>query len=250
MLVCRLVGFVLIGLGSFHSSVLAQPSVSEQARTLSSETDYREQECEGWTLHIHRGLEDNEPQSTSLALELLQKQLQEIAKVVPASALKHLREVELWISPEYPNIQPRAEYHPSVSWLRENHRNPAMEKGVEFTNTRIFEAETRRMPNFALHELAHAYHDRVLEKGFQNPKVLEAYMRAKASGTYERVEQRFGDGRATRTRAYAMQSQQEYFAEASEAFFSTNDFFPFTRAELEAHDPKMVALLSELWDAK
>ena len=27
---------------------------------------------------------------------------------------------------------------------------------VLFTNVRIFEEETRRMPNFALHELAHA----------------------------------------------------------------------------------------------
>lgn len=247
MPVCKSVWFVLLGVGINQAVALAELPVCEEATTHASETDYHVRECEGWTLHVHRALENNEPQATSAALSLLEKQLQEIAKVVPESALKHLREVELWISPEYPNIQPRAEYHPSAAWLRENHRNPAMEKGVEFTNTRIFEAETQRMPNFALHELAHAYHDRVLEKGFQNPKVLEAYMRAKASGTYERVEQRFGDGRTTQTRAYAMQSQQEYFAEASEAFFSTNDFFPFTRAELEAHDPKIVALLSELW---
>ncbi|MFN7734080.1 MAG: hypothetical protein ACK5OB_19440 [Pirellula sp.] len=246
----RLVLFVLFGVASTHSPAMAQNSKAEDVKQVPSDSDYRVQKCEGWTLHVHRGLEDKDAQATSLALELLENQLQEIAKVVPEPALKHLREVELWVSPEYPNIQPRAEYHPSVSWLRENHRNPAMEKGIEFTNVRIFEAETRRMPNFALHELAHAYHDRVLERGFQNPKVLEAYQRAKASGTYDRVEQRFGDGRSATTRAYAMQSQQEYFAEASEAFFSTNDFFPFTRAELEAHDPKMVALLSELWEAK
>ena len=29
----------------------------------------------------------------------------------------------------------------------------------------------------------------------------------------------------------------EYFAEASEAYFGTNDFFPFVRIELRRHDP-------------
>ena len=70
-----------------------------------------------------------------------------------------------------------------------------MAKGVEFTNVRIFERETRRMPNFALHELAHAYHDQVLPAGFDNADIKAAYERAKAGGWYDRVERRFGDGR-------------------------------------------------------
>ena len=37
------------------------------------------------------------------------------------------------------------------------------------------------------------------------------------------------------------------FAETTEAFFSRNDFFPFTRAELKQHDPEMFALLEKLW---
>ena len=44
-----------------------------------------------------------------------------------------------------------------------------------------------------------------------------------------------------------MNDAMEYFAEASEAFFSRNDFFPFTRDELQAHDPAMFALLAKLW---
>jgi hypothetical protein len=122
-----------------------------------------------------------------------------------------------------------------------------MAKAVEFTNVRIFERETRRMPNFALHELAHAYHDRVLEKGFDNAEIKAAYQRAKSDGLYDRVEQRFGDGGSATVRAYAMTSHQEYFAECTEAFFSTNDFFPFTRNELARHDPAMFELLKKLW---
>ena len=101
------------------------------------------------------------------------------------------------------------------------------------------------MPNFALHELAHAYHDRVL--GYENPQIEAAYRRAKAAGKYDRVEQRFGDGRSRVTRAYAMENAQEYFAETTVALFATNDFFPFTREELARHDPEMHRLLLRLW---
>ena len=53
-------------------------------------------------------------------------------------------------------------------------------------------------------------------------------------------------------RAYALTNAQEFFAEATEAFFARNDFFPYTRAELEALDPETGALLAKLWgvDAK
>ena len=82
--------------------------------------------------------------------------------------MTELRKVPLWFSPEYPGVKPRAEYHPGAGWLRGNGRNPAMVKGVEFTDVRDFEKEMNRMPNFALHELAHGYHDRVLAGGFGN----------------------------------------------------------------------------------
>ena len=44
-----------------------------------------------------------------------------------------------------------------------------------------------------------------------------------------------------------MTDPQEYFAESTEAFFSTNDFFPFTREELRGHDPGMFVLLEQFW---
>jgi hypothetical protein len=204
-------------------------------------------QIEGWTLYISNDLLEKEKDQTTKALELLTAQLAEIVHAVPAAALAELQKVPLWISPEYKGIEPRAEYHPAAVWLLLHKRNPAMAKAVEFTNVRIFERETRRMPNFAIHELAHAYHDRVLEKGFDNAEIKAAYQRAKSDGLYDRVEQRFGDGRTATVRAYAMTNQQEYFAECTEAFFSTNDFFPFTRNELARHDPAMFELLKKLW---
>lgn len=204
-------------------------------------------DIEGWTVLVSDQLLEADQAATERALELLTVQLREVVRVVPAAAVKELRKVRLWFSPEYPQVPPRAEYHPGAGWLRDNKRDPAMEKGIEFTNVRIFERETKRMPNFALHELAHAYHDRVLPQGYGNQAIQAMYKQAKSKGLYDRVERRFGDGRTATERAYAMTTPMEYFAESSEAYFSTNDFFPFTREQLAQHDPEMFALLHTLW---
>jgi hypothetical protein len=203
---------------------------------------------EGWTVLVNVRLLTDDKAATAKALELLRAQLQEIVRVVPAPAVEKLREVTLWFSPEYPGVKPKAEYHPGAGWLRDHGREPAMVKGIEFTDVRNFEAETRRMPNFTLHELAHAFHDRVLTRGFDNAEIKAAYECAKAGKTYDKVERSFGNGRSnTFERAYAMTNPQEYFAETTEAFFSRNDFFPFNRAELKQHDPEMEQLLTTLW---
>ncbi len=230
------VWFVMLAVANLVHSAEPPKVAGRQTKTI-----------EGWTLLISDELMEKDKAATERALELLTLQLQEITRVVPAAAVAELRKVPLWFSPEYPGVQPRAEYHPGAGWLRENKRNPAMEKAVEFTDIRDFERETKRMPNFTLHELAHAYHDRVLPKGFGNEAIKAAFEKAKEKGLYDRVEQRFGDGRSANVRAYAMTSPMEYFAECSEAFFSTNDFFPFTREQLAKHDPEMFGLLSKLW---
>jgi hypothetical protein len=202
----------------------------------------------GWALHIHRKLLDREPGLTERAVELLDQQLEEIVRVMPKAALVELKKVPLYFSPEYPGRKPAAEFHPHAGWLRAHGRDPAMARSIEFTNIRIFKQEMSRMPNFALHELAHAYHARVLPMGFDHPPIKTAFEKARARGKYERVERRHGEGRATTfERAYALSNPMEYFAETTEAFFSRNDFFPFTRDDLRGHDPEMFALLKVLW---
>lgn len=225
----------------------AQPSAAHRAPAWT----YEDRTVEGWVIHIDRRLLDEDRAATETALQLLQKQLAEMIRVVPAPAVARLQKVPLWFSPPYPGIQPKAEYHPGADWLREHGRNPAMARGVEFTDIRDFQKEMNRMPNFTLHELAHAYHDQALPSGFENAEIKAAFERARDSKSYDRVERWFGNGRPnTFERAYAMTSPQEYFAESTEAFFSRNDFFPFNRAELQKHDPEMAQLLARLWSAR
>jgi hypothetical protein len=101
------------------------------------------------------------------------------------------------------------------------------------------------MPVFVLHELAHAYHDRVL--GHDHEGIKAAYETAKAGGAYDRVERQDAEGNKRMDRACALTNPQEYFAECTEAFFGHNDFFPYTREQLRRHDPEMFAVLEKVW---
>ncbi len=236
----------VIVLASLAVTIGAAADVPEPLTGGQTAGAYQTRSIEGWTVHVSNSLLEKDNAGTQAALALLKQQLAEIVRVVPAAALARLREVPLWFSPEYAGVAPTAEYHPDAGWLRDHGRNPAMAGSIEFTNVGIFAAETRRMPNFALHELAHAFHDRVL--GFDQADVVAAYERAKASASYDHVERSSGDGRPNRReKAYAMTNPMEFFAECSEAFFSRNDFFPFNRAELHDHDPRTEKLLQRLW---
>jgi hypothetical protein len=208
---------------------------------------YDARSVEGWPVLISRDLLEKEPDVIAKAMELLQKQLAEIHRVVPKEAVMKLQQVRLYFSPEYRDIHPSAEYHPGPDWLKANRRDPDMAKNVEFTNARVFEEDARRMPLLALHELAHAYHDRFLAGGHQNPEIIAAFEKAKSSGLYDRVERRDASGRTRLDRAYAMTNPAEYFAEATEAYFGMNDFFPYTNPDLKKHDPSMHELLGKLW---
>ena len=209
---------------------------------------YETRTLRGWTVSVNRVLLAADVRQTEKVLELLDKQLGDITGVVPKEAVAKLQQVPLYFNPEYPGVRPIAEYHPGADWLRKSGRDPAMAKGVEFTNVRVYAAEVNRMPWFVLHELAHGYHDRELPKGFANPDIAAAYARAKEAGKYDKVERHLGNGRPnTVEKAYAMTNPMEYFAEATEAYFGRNDFFPFTRDELKKHDPDMLELLGKLW---
>jgi pimeloyl-ACP methyl ester carboxylesterase len=202
---------------------------------------YEVRSIAGWRVAVSKELLNQDPAATHRAIELLQAQLDELVKIMPPGVVAPLQAVPLWMSPTPQGQHPRAEYHPSAGWLGEHGRNPAMAKSIEFSNIAIFEQELVRMPMMTLHELAHAYHDRVL--GFDHAEIEAAYRRAVAGKSYEAI--RRSNGKTER--AYALTNAKEYFAETTEAFFGRNDFYPFTAAELERHDPAMHRLMKHIW---
>ena len=203
---------------------------------------YRNHSLVGWPIRISQELRDSKPEKTKTAIKLIKQQLKHLTYILPAESLAIIRNVPIWLSPPYDGVRPTAEYHPGGAWLQQQGRRPELVECVELTNIDIFAREYKRMPMLMLHELAHAYHHQFL--GFENSEIKQAYEQAKASGSYESILR--GNGKLER--AYGMSSPQEYFAETTEAFFGTNDFYPFVRAELHQHDPRMEQILAQVWN--
>jgi hypothetical protein len=206
---------------------------------------YETRAIRGWSVRVHKGFLSEKPELADRVLALLDVQLYLIERNVPARAVAKLRKVVLWVEENEPH-HPCMAYHPDTGWLREHGMNPEKARCVEIANARNFLSWTHEQPWMVLHELSHAYHHQFLDGGFQNPKVAAAYRRAKEAGRYDSVLHY--DGKEVK--GYAATNPMEYFAEATEAYFGSNDFFPFVRAELRRHDPEAFELLRSLWDER
>jgi hypothetical protein len=209
--------------------------------SLSSVDGYQTRVIQGWSIRISDKLIASQKQKTETAVQLIDGQLKSLSETLPSEVLKSLRKVPIWLSPKYDGFGATGEYHPNAGWLKKVGRRPELFRCIEFTNIPIFEKECRRMPMLLLHELAHAYHHQVL--GFDHPQIIAAYKKADEGGTYNAILR--SNGRTER--AYGMNDHKEYFAETSEAFFGTNDFYPFDKQQLKKHDPEMYQLLGKLW---
>lgn len=176
------------------------------------------------------------------ALEFLRARLVDIRIVMPPDRLAKLRGVRIVLDRACGDLR-SMQYHPSADWLAAHGYPRELARCVHLPQAA--DLATRRnvaeQPWVVLHELAHAYHDQVL--GFDEPRVVAAWEAFKAAGVGE-ATLRF-DG--ARSRHYALTDQKEFFAEMTEAFFGSNDFAPFNRAELKTGFPDLHALLAEIW---
>ena len=198
---------------------------------------------EGWTVQVDPQLLTGAHQDEGTkALAMLRNHLQRIAILVPAEPLAKLQKVEIWLEHSHPELS-SMQYHPSVDWLTNKGYDPRLAKKVHITRAaELFSRQQMlKHPAVILHELAHAYHDQVL--GFDDPGIMKAYRKAMVAGIYEKVLLYNG----STVRHYAATDHKEYFAEATEAFFYRNDFYPFVHAELKQHDPAVFAEMERIW---
>jgi hypothetical protein len=209
------------------------------AASFDPTSSYDARQIHGFPVLVHQKLLADPPLAKAV-LDELDHQLFQVIRRVPAPAVQKLRAVKIWVE-----LQNRdavgACYHPSRRWLTDHDFNPDKAKSIEIGHARNFVAWTLHQPFMVLHELAHAYHHQVL--GYDHPPVKSAYQRAAESKSYENVLSY--NGRTVRH--YGLNNDQEYFAECTEAFFGTNDFHPFVRAELKQHDPNMHQILADAW---
>ncbi len=203
---------------------------------------YAVRDIEGWKVLLNQKFETDEPQLCAETLALLKVQFYQITRMAPAAAVEKMRKIAVWVELHEPH-HPCMCYHPDAGWLRGHDMNPDKARCIEIANARNFLTWTKQQPWMVFHELAHGYHHQVVEAGFDNPELAAALVAARDEKLYDDVLHING----RKQRHYALTNQQEYFAEQSEAFFGTNDFYPFVRSELEQHDPRMFALLKKLW---
>ena len=225
--------------------VLLGWALSNPLSTIASEPAFDPviQDIEGWKVHVDPALLKGEhAEEGAAALRMLSNHLYFIALLAPEDRLEKLRQCEIWIEHEHPTLKGK-QYHPSVEWLKKHGHDPRLEKKVHIPVARhlISREQLMKHPMVVLHELAHAYHDQFL--GFDEPRIVAAYEKAKKSGKYKNVLLYSGK----RVLHYGMTNHKEYFAEGTEAYFNRNDFYPFVRAELKEHDEGLHNLLVEIW---
>ena len=196
----------------------------------------------GWAVHVDASLLAGEHAELGAnALDVLEHKLHDVLLVVPDDKHAALREVPIWL--DRAHALRAMQYHPSRGWLESNGHDPRMEKCVHVPRAAglVEHARSNHQPCVMLHELAHAYHDRVL--GFDHAGIRAAWDRIVDAKSYESVLHI----RGKLVRHYALENHKEFFAEATECYFGTNDFYPFVRSELEDHDPETYRLLEAIW---
>ena len=106
-----------------------------------------------------------------------------------------------------------------------------------------------------VHELAHAYQDTVMEDGFENECVTEAYKKAVTDGGLYAIVNDEGHSREPgnttahgTTESYAATNALEYFAEGAEAYLASRaEDYPYDRADLLDYDVTGFSLQWGTW---
>ncbi len=199
-------------------------------------------DIEGWQVEIDpKILAEENREVGEQTLAALANHLQRIVWILPKDRVQSLRKLPIRIDWEHDltNMQ----YHPGRGWLERNGYDPTLEKRVHIPRAKqlLNPSQWAKHPYVVFHELAHAYHDQILS--FDDSRIIANFENAKRAGSYENVTLYTG----AKVRHYALTNHKEYFAECSEAYMGVNDFFPFVRAELREHDPRMHALMESIW---
>lgn len=206
-------------------------------------TAREKREIEGWTVQVDsRLLAPPDGELGRRAVALLTARLADIKLVMTADRVAALQRVPIVLDLTHGTLT-SMQYHPSAGWLVEHGFSRELEKCVHIPVAERFASAKHNhiQPWCVLHELAHAYHDQVL--GFEEPRVKHVWQRYVDSGHGDKALH--VDGRTVKH--YALTNQKEFFAEMSEAYFGTNDFFPFVHGELKQAEPEVFDLLRGIW---
>ncbi len=214
-----------------------------QAEEPAKPTSHTLRKLEGWTVRVDERLlhEPNEALGQH-ALASLQSRLADIVLVMQPERLQKIQQVIIQLDLSHGTLN-NMQYHSGAQWVADHGFSADLVKCVHIPIASMLISPNHHhiQPWCVLHELAHAYHDQVF--GFDEPRIKAAWQHYKASGHGDSVLHVDGH----RTKHYALTNPMEFFAEMSESYFGTNDFFPFVHGELQEAEPETYALLKEIW---
>jgi hypothetical protein len=220
------------------------PVLIQAQPTVAGYTNYM---LAGFNVLLEDEAVNTDPNLTLEAMDLLEEKLEEINNFCIAQEIKDsLRAVVFFM--DWNTTEGAAVYHAGAQWLIENGYPTEKARCVEISNVTNFVNWTNQnQPYMVLHELAHAYHHRVLN--FNHSGITAAYHHAVTNILYTNVEYHYGNQEYTVLDvAYALNNEFEFFAEATEAYFGLNDYYPFDREDLMEYDPTTFAVLEQVWN--
>lgn len=206
-------------------------------------TAHTTRNIEGWTVRVDDRLLKGEHAAVGArALKLLESRLVAIVFVVPEKSLAKLRTITIQLDFNYGDLVPM-QYHPDPGWLKEHGYSEKLAKCVHIPELKDFlEPEgIHSQPWVVLHELAHGFHDQII--GFDEPRVIAAWKKFRDSGKYKSVLTASGKMHEH----YGLTDPKEFFAEMTECYFGSNDFYPFVAGELKQAEPEIFDLLADIW---
>ena len=241
-----LLGICVLAFSQSTNTAFVQAEPFTKTETAATKYDsiekYKKMQVSGWQLIVHQDLVENEPKLWEQVKQELEHQFYQIHRRVPASAVKKLKGVSIWVELNEGHHAGLV-YHPNRNWLINHDMHPDKARCVEVANAQNFLKWSIAQPFAVLHEMAHAWHDQHLPGGHGNSELAVLHQRVKQKELYGQV---LHINQKLRP-AYARTNPMEYFAESTEAFFGTNDFYPFVRSELNQYDPEMHDLLVRVW---
>lgn len=203
-------------------------------------SDYTISQMHGWTIYTQSSLKKDSPELLEKTHKILSDSLETITRDLPKDKVQILKKTKIWIDANSRGNS-AAVYHPSREWLVNNKYNPDKTDSVEISQPKYFVDWANIQPSMVLHELAHAYHDQVLQ--FDNKEIKTAFEKAEKSKIYEAIKHINGQTQ----KHYALTNPQEFFAEMTEAYFGKNDLYPFVKSELKSYDPETYKLIENIW---
>jgi hypothetical protein len=204
---------------------------------------HRLEQIEGWTVQVDEQVDQEENRELKEnTLRVVANQLYDLKTRLVAERVAELQKIPIRLDVHNKTLV-QAQYHPSLGWLRANGHPDECEKVVHIPRAKHFldRRHQSQQPFVLLHELAHAYHDQVLS--FEHPAIMAAYERVKEAKLYDKALLVTGK----EVKHYALTNHKEFFAEMTECYLGTNDFFPFVSGELKKHDEDTFRLLEGIW---